>query len=126
MNSVRSALLVAGLILLGAWIVKQGGWIDPGFAAEGRYQGLIMGLIVAWSGNALPKRLAEERRACTTRAGYKKRHRIGLAFVLGGLGYSLAWLAAPIDVAAPLAITWMLLALAVVAWIVKASAKPVV
>ncbi|MEO0365743.1 MAG: hypothetical protein AAF265_09645 [Pseudomonadota bacterium] len=124
MNSIRSALVVAGLILVGTWIITFSGWIDPAFAAQGRFQGLIMGLIVAWSGNALPKRLAEEKRACLARAGYKKRQRIGLAFVLGGAGYSLAWLAAPIDIAAPLAITSMLLALAIVALIVKASAKP--
>jgi hypothetical protein len=98
------ALMGAGLFLGVTALVK---WASPALIdAElaQRLIGFMMGGIVVLYANAVPKQLTPlALLRCDPAAEQALRRFTGKALVLGGLGYSLAWLAAPIVLANALA-----------------------
>lgn len=95
---VLGALLIIGLSGLLAWMTPA--WITPALAQ--RLFGALLGAVVVVYANAIPKALAASVRGCAagTQAG---RRFAGWVLVLGGLGYMLASLFAPIALARPVA-----------------------
>jgi len=109
MNRVLSSILVAGLIIGASFAVKYLGskGLIAGDAQElsQRSFNIIMGLIVVWFANLVPKRmkpLAETN--CDPAHEQSLRRFAAQATVIGGLLYALAWLAAPYGLALPLSI----------------------
>jgi hypothetical protein len=94
------------------------GWVDVQGEFRVRACQFLAGVMVVVIGNVIPKKaVASQRLAVLLRAN-------GRAFVLGGLGYALAWLFLPLAYANPVALTSMLVAFVyvitrIVAWIVR-------
>ena len=105
-RAVHSSILLAGLLLLISTLEKLAH--HAGFATgadiDQRLLGVILGAIVVALSNAIPKKAASAQAFATRRV-------IGWALVLGGLGFSLAWLALPIGIAGDVAIGVLLLGL---------------
>ena len=78
-----------------AWAAPA--YLDPEWAR--RLAGVLLGAIVVVYANAIPKALAARMRCASPAADQAARRFAGWALVLGGLGYMLAWLAAPIGMA---------------------------
>lgn len=72
-------------------------YLDPEWAR--RLAGVLLGVVVVVYANAIPKALAARMRCASPGADQAARRFAGWALVLGGLGYMLAWIAAPIGVA---------------------------
>jgi hypothetical protein len=106
-NSVCRSLLVAGMYVLTAVVLtalRQHGVLDA--AATERTMGMLMGLVVLVSANLIPKRLVPLARVtCDPAREQALRRFVGWALVLGGLGYTLAYALAPIEIASTLAIS---------------------
>src|SRR5690606_12041371 len=103
---ILRALAGAALILGATAAVAL--WAPAHLEAElaQRVQGVVMGLIVVVFANAAPKTLTPlARLRCDPVAEQAIRRFAGWSLVLGGLGYALAWLAAPLSIANPLGIT---------------------
>ena len=96
-------LLTVGYLLL-TWAINVLGRhaIDP--ATAFRLNGMLTGAwLIGWA-NAMPKRLVPlEDLACDPARDQRLRRVAAWALVLGGLGYMLAFVLAPIAIAAPLA-----------------------
>lgn len=89
------ALLAAALIL-GTSIAMVAAQVDH--TTRQRALGVLMGAIVVVYANAIPKVLtAHARRYCSEAAGQAVRRFAGWSLVLGGIGYMLAFLLAPIE-----------------------------
>lgn len=78
-----------------------------------RALGVLMGLMMVFYANEVPKRLPQVTR-CDPARQQSLRRFVGWMMVLGGLGYAIAWIAAPIKVAPLLAILLLGAALTVV------------
>src|SRR3990167_5767758 len=92
-------------ISLGATQLSHAGWASA-YVAElsVRSSGFLMGALVVFFANAVPKQTGSARRQAALRVA-------GWSMVLGGLGYSLSWLLLPIAYADMAAITLLLSAL---------------
>lgn len=114
-HPTRRALAVAALYLLTALILTQLRLHQViGAETVQRLMGVLMGTVVISSANLIPKRLVPlARLSCDPAREQALRRFCGRVLVLGGLGYTLAYMLAPIQVASTLAIC--LLAPAVVA-----------
>jgi hypothetical protein len=111
-HDVTQAIALSGLLLLIALVTKMAehfGWGGQlATNVDDRSSGIIMGAIVVAVANVVPKR------ACS--AGGQTMLRIaGWALVLGGLGYSLAWLVLPIAAASTIALLVLSTGLAIAA-----------
>jgi len=105
-HPIRGALAVAALYLLGAVVFRELRE-HALFSAEAiaRSMGVLMGLVVVVSANAIPKRLVPLARLSCDPGRELTLRRVGAwALVLGGLGYTLAYALAPIGIASTLAI----------------------
>jgi hypothetical protein len=99
-SALTRALIVAGLFLSITAAVKLGSpdYIDADFAR--RLVGVMMGGIVVLYANSVPKTLTPLAvLRCSPAAEQSLRRFTGLSLVLGGLGFGLAWMVAPIDAA---------------------------
>ncbi|WP_426117061.1 hypothetical protein [Massilia sp. PWRC2] len=108
------ALLAAGILLLTAGVSKIA---SPAFlSADGaaRLLGIAMGALVVMYANQAPKILAPLASRCSAAHTQALRRFTGWALVLGGLGYMAAWLLAPVDQAATLALALLGTAFALV------------
>jgi hypothetical protein len=94
-RAVLGALFILGAAGLIAWASPA--WLDPEWAQ--RLAGALLGGVVVAYANAIPKALAKRMRCASPAADQSARRFAGWALVLGGLGYMLAWLFAPLDVA---------------------------
>jgi len=98
-STVCRAVVVAGFILaasaLLAWASPE--YLDPEWAR--RLGGVLLGGVVVAYANAVPKALSRRMRCTTPGADQAARRLAGWALVLGGLGYMLAWLLAPLHLA---------------------------
>jgi hypothetical protein len=105
-HPIKGALLIAALYLLAGMVFKelrQHELLSPDGAL--RSMGVLMGLVIVVSANAIPKRLVPLARLSCEPARDLTLRRIGAwALVLGGLGYTLAYALAPIGIASTLAI----------------------
>ena len=105
-HPTRRALAVAALYLLAALALDQLR-LHQFLAAETvqRVMGVLMGAGVIASANLIPKRLVPLARvSCDPAREQTLRRFCARVLVLGGLGYTLAYVFAPIPVAAMLAI----------------------
>lgn len=94
-RAVLAAACILGASALLAWAAPS--YLDPEWAR--RLAGALLGGIVVVYANAIPKALATRMRCTSPAADQAARRFAGWALVLGGLGYMLAWLLAPIGVA---------------------------
>ena len=106
-HPIHRALLVAALYMLTSVVLtalRQHHVISA--EAVVRLMGMMMGLVVLVSANAIPKRLVPlARLSCAPAREQGLRRFAARALVLGGLGFTLAYALAPIAIARPLAIS---------------------
>jgi uncharacterized membrane protein len=95
---ILRALGGAALILaaaLGLAFARSRNLIDETLAE--RLSGAVIGLLLIVTGNAIPKtRDRHAEKNCSPSRTQSLQRFAGWTFVLGGLGYTIAWLAAPI------------------------------
>lgn len=123
-TSILRALLLAGLLLAGSAALELL-WpdhLDPDLAR--RLWQVMMGAVVVVYANAAPKALSPLiRMRCDPATEQAVRRFAGWSLTLGGAGYSLAWMIAPMKVAdvlsTSLLATALLLALLRGAWAMK-------
>ena len=99
MKQILEALFFAALIIGAAFFVKHGqsqGWLED--SAE-RQAGVIMGIILMWFGNNLPKTPKKNCGQCSSSQSFSMRRFAGALLMLAGALHSLAWVFAPIDLA---------------------------
>lgn len=93
--------LFAAALFLGATAALR--WLSPAYIDAGlghRLIGIMMGVLVVVYANAVPKTLIPlAALRCSPAADQAVRRFIGITMVLGGVGFVLAWIVAPIDVA---------------------------
>lgn len=99
-DEIRRSLFFAGLLLAFPLLFTIGGSFDlydtkdKTFASQA--MGLLMGAVLIFMGNYLPKRLPRLDQAQFDAARVQALHRFaGWAFVLAGLGYIGAWMFLP-------------------------------
>jgi len=96
-SHITRALACAALLLGVAGLVKllSPAHISPEWAQ--RVLGALMGCVVVLYANSVPKILAPlARQRCNPAVEQSLRRFCGWSLVLGGAGYVIAWLAAPI------------------------------
>jgi hypothetical protein len=95
------SLLAAGVIIA---ISAALSWLAPAYIStelSQRLLGALLGAVVVVYSNAIPKMLvARARLRCTPAEDQAARRFAGWSLVLGGVGYMLAWLFAPLAIAA--------------------------
>lgn len=103
---LRRLLPIAALLLLTSVVLNELLQLDAVSAETAvRLMGLMRGSIVLVLANALPKRLVPlARLSCDPARDQTLRRLSGQVMVLGGLGYTLAYALAPIEIAGTLAI----------------------
>ena len=99
--AARAALLrglaVAALLLLAALALRLLAPVHLAPEAAQRLVGALLGAVVVASSNAIPKALAPRLRFRDPAAEQALRRFAGWSLTLGGLGYVLAWLLAPLE-----------------------------
>ena len=113
--TIRNAITLAGLMItvsLALAMAVRADWIG-GDAME-RMQGVMMGLIVMVFSNLAPKTLEPLASGCDPSRKQAIQRFSGWTLVLGGLGYSLAWLVLPIAYAGTVAMVVLASAVALV------------
>lgn len=126
--TIRNALILAGALiafsLAMAW-ANSAGHIDDETAR--RATQVAAGLIAVYFANLAPKTLEPLSAGCEPSRVQALQRFSGWALVLGGLGYSLAWLAAPIEHAGTISKvllgTAVLLVMARLAWVLVTSRR---
>lgn len=123
-HPIRRSLLIAAIYLLTAVVLselRQHHVVSAETVV--RLMGMLMGSVVLISANTIPKRLVPlARLSCDPGREQNLRRLGGWALVLGGLGYTLAYVLAPITVASTLAICLLAPAVLVVAGIIARCA----
>jgi hypothetical protein len=104
-HPIRRALSVAALYLSTAVALNALRQRDVvGAETAVRLMGVLLGLVVLVSANAIPKRLVPlARLSCDPIREQTLRRFSGWVLALGGLGYTLAYVLAPIAIASRLA-----------------------
>lgn len=131
-QSIRRSLSLAAIYLLTAVVLNALRQRDVVSAETAeRLMGVLLGSVVIVSANAIPKRLVPlARLSCDPGREQTLRRFAGRAMVLGGLGFTLAYVLAPIAIASTLAICLLAPAVLVVAGIMtrcawmRRSARP--
>lgn len=108
MNSIRSALYYAAFIIGAALILKTLEWAgyvsgDPDEIAQ-RFVQIAVGTMFLWYANRIPK-ISVAKPDCTFTKEDQIRRFAGRVLVVGGIGYVLAWVISPFDVAAIIAVS---------------------
>ncbi len=97
--------IVLGAVIMSLALLARLGWVDALGDFGERSRGFMAGAVVVFLSNSIPKQAGSGRALAMRRA-------IGWAMVLGGLGYSLAWLLLPLAYANDAAMYMMLPAVA--------------
>ncbi len=117
-DAIRHAIVFAGLIMaipLGMSVAVGLGVIHDADLSK-RITMAIIGVSVAFTGNALPKTLTPLSRLQCDPAKVQAFQRLaGWTWVLTGLGYSLVWLVMPLDLANPVSMVLLMSGMLVVA-----------
>ncbi len=104
-HNITRSIAYAGL-LLSVGLFEALGWVTASGEFRVRACQVLAGAFIMVIGNAIPKKaVVSPRCAALLRAN-------GKAFVLGGLGYALAWLFLPLAYAGKVAISILLLTFA--------------
>ena len=109
-RNVTMSLVLAGLMLsvaLGAKALEHLGWAG-GSDIAARTNGVIVGSTLVLLSNGIPKRMSSATALAMLRT-------VGRAFVIGGLGYAVAWLVLPLHYADTVATVIVLASLIVAA-----------
>ena len=95
------SVIVAAVILLASAMLA---WAAPAYLSDDmarRLFGVLLGAVVVAYSNSIPKMLASRARTrCSPAQDQAARRFAGWSMVLGGLGYMLAWMFAPLSMAA--------------------------
>ena len=125
--NVRSALVMAGLMLAFTVIVvvaDKAGFI--GDETSQRAVQVAIGLVVVYCANLAPKTLESMTSRCDPAKVQSLQRFSGWSLVIGGLGYAMTWLVAPIEYAGVTSMAVLgaslLLVLARYAWTLKSRA----
>ena len=108
-NRISSAIIIAGLILavsIATAIATKAGYISADMdELANRMTGALSGAILVFFSNSAPKKLTP---LSSTKGDPARRQAFqrftAWVFVLSGVGFSITWLAAPIDLATPISI----------------------
>lgn len=99
-NPLIRGLLIAALFLGASAVLR---WLSPAYIDAGlmhRVFGVMAGALVIGYANAVPKALKPlGAMRCNPVTDQALRRFMGITMVLGGIGYTLAWIAAPIEIA---------------------------
>lgn len=99
-NPLIQGLLIAASFLGAAAVLR---WLSPAYLDAGlahRVLGIMAGALVVGYANTVPKALKPlAALRCNPATDQRLRRFTGVTMVLGGIGYMLAWIAAPIEVA---------------------------
>tara|TARA_Y100000052_G_C2876651_1_gene43089 strand:+ start:107 stop:493 length:387 start_codon:yes stop_codon:yes gene_type:complete len=112
-RNLRFAIGYAAFILIAAILAataRAQGWIPEDM--PDRFMGIMMGLMVATFANPVAKRLPGEK-SRPGQAAFKRF--FALVMVLAGLGHSLVWLVAPVDLANWIAMSVILVGFVLIA-----------
>lgn len=97
-SPIKHALIVAGLFLSVTAVLKL---LSPDYVEADlarRLVGILMGCIVVLYANAVPKQLTPlAALRCSPAKEQSIRRFTGASLVVGGAGYALAWILAPVD-----------------------------
>jgi hypothetical protein len=100
------ALIIGGLFLGAAATLR---WLAPEHLSEDmarRISGVLGGAVAFYFANAAPKALTSlAAMRCDPAREQTLRRFAGWTIAIGSLAYAVTWLVAPIDIAAPIAIT---------------------
>lgn len=97
-REVGQGLVVAGVLLQAAIIVRSLTPDSLSSEAATRISGALTGMVLVFYANAVPKTLPSwSRMRCDPRGEQALRRLVGWSLTVGGLGYTAAWMAAPID-----------------------------
>lgn len=100
-HDIRRSLLVAAFLLIASACLA---WLAPAHLSTDtahRVFGVLLGGVVMVYANVIPKAvLARTRHGCAPAVRQAALRFAGWALVLGGLGYALAWMFAPVELAA--------------------------
>ncbi len=97
MRQIISALFFAGLILATALFISFGE--QRGFVGDGaeRQAGALMGIILMWFGNLLPKQAPSGCATCGAEGATRMHLFAGQMLVAAGLIHALIWVFAPYE-----------------------------
>ena len=115
MKQVRLALVFAAIMLGTAFIMTHTEQLGLPLLAEERLNGVMIGFILMWFGNLMPKQGPDASCAqCGASDAQSMRRFAGWVFVLAGLVHSGLWLFAPLEQANLLAMLTVAAAMIVV------------
>jgi hypothetical protein len=116
-DEIRNGIVFAGLIMvipLSAKLAAAFGFIADGELSKRVTMG-ILGAFLVFTGNAIPKTLTPLSALQCDPARVQAFQRFsGWAWVLTGLGYALAWLTLPLDLAKPVSVAVMMAGMVVI------------
>jgi hypothetical protein len=112
---LRSAALFAGVVLIlsgGAKLLERFDLLG-GEEFSHRMVRALTGLVLAYIGNSIPKTLTPLDRLCCDPARVQAFQRwSGWIWLLAGVGYAIVWLVAPLDLATPISMAVLVIAIA--------------
>ena len=115
-TSLTGAIVVGGLMIvipLAVTLAHAYGVVDDPDSGR-RMTMIILGAYLVVTGNAIPKQLATASSTrCTGARAQAFLRFAGWTWVLCGLGFTIAWLALPVDAAAPISTALMVTAMIV-------------
>jgi|JI10StandDraft_1071094.scaffolds.fasta_scaffold51580_3 hypothetical protein len=97
-REVGQGLVVAGVLLQAAVIIRSLTPDSMSTEAATRISGALTGMVLIFYANAVPKTLPSwSRMRRDPRGEQALRRLVGWSLTVGGLGYTAAWMAAPIE-----------------------------
>ncbi|NHK28390.1 hypothetical protein FF098_010780 [Parvularcula flava] len=112
---VKGALVMGGLIIgISAGLAGLEALGIVGGAVAERAMGAVLGVVLILYGNIIPKLITPLAGLCDAGRKQALQRFAGWTFVLGGIGYALAWLVVPIDYAAYAAVACGVVAIGIV------------
>lgn len=97
-REVGQGLVVAGVLLQAAVIIRSLTPDSLSTEAATRISGALTGMVLIFYANAVPKTLPSwSRMRRDPRGEQALRRLVGWSLTVGGLGYTAAWMAAPIE-----------------------------
>lgn len=95
-RQITTSLVFAALILgvaLGSRVLNDSGvmTIDPA-----RINGVVIGMVLIWMGNMMPKRNPEKTCGNDPAAAFRMKRFAGMLMMLGGIGHAAIWLTLPV------------------------------